>query len=133
VSVDGPVAAYRPDLGVCWLWTGTEDVYGYGVMKVEGRMVHAHVVAWRIARTQENQEIGDAPPKGLKFERFACGLALCVNPAHVRPKVAVDNLLGSKNMAAWHLGRSVCLRLYVPGGWACRACRKDVERSRRRI
>lgn len=105
-------------------------------------MVHAHVVAWRLVAAQEGELIGPPPPRGLRFERFACGLRLCVNPAHVRPKVAVDNLLGSKNLAAWQLGRSVCLlghelvprnRLYVPGGWACRACRKDVERARRRL
>jgi hypothetical protein len=134
VRLDGPLGVHRPDLGPCWPWTGAQDAYGYGVIAFLGRALHTHVAAWAIAW-------GELPPKGMRFRHFACDLRLCSNPAHVRPKVAVENVLGSVNLAGWHEGRQACIRghrfdrpniLLVPGGWACRTCRKEVERASRR-
>ena len=133
VDRDGPPAALRPDLGACWLWLGsTSD--GYGQLWWAGRTRRAHIVAWSLAW-------GELPPDNLRFKHHACGRRDCVNPEHVRPTTAVETVLGTTNVAAWYVGRSACLRghrftaetiLTVPGGWACRTCRAEIARQRRR-
>jgi hypothetical protein len=30
VDKNGPIPAYRPDLGPCWLWTASKRADGYG-------------------------------------------------------------------------------------------------------
>lgn len=145
VRLDGPLAALRPDLGSCWPWGGAVDGSGYGVMWALGRPRHAHVVGWAIACNPEPASPPVFPPAGVRFEHFACEWNPCANPGHVRPKGAVENVLGARNLAAWHEGKRMCIRghrfdrpnvLLVPGGWACRRCRKEVEqlasRERRR-
>ena len=133
VGFDGPVAAFRPDLGQCWLWMASTDGKGYGVTRVRGRLEKAHRVAWGLAG-------GHPAPPGLKLEHFACGVRLCVNPGHVRPKVARDSVLGARFLAAWNMRHRRCVEghlftsrnvIFVPGGRACRQCRRDVERARR--
>jgi hypothetical protein len=134
VDTDGPIADLRPDLGPCWLWTGHLTGDGYPEIYRNGHNTHAHRVGWEIAW-------GKPIPKGLRLKHFACTRRLCVNPDHVRPKVAVENVLGSINLAEWNEGRSHCVMghqftkpniIYVPGGWACRECRIEVARERRK-
>src|SRR5215216_2856913 len=42
VDRDGPIPVARPDLGPCWIWTGTCSATGYGYMTVADRDVPAH-------------------------------------------------------------------------------------------
>lgn len=131
---DGPVAAHRPDLGPCWRWGGPVGHAGYGEMWWRGRKVHAHRIAWELAW-------GAPPPAGMPLAHFACDLRSCPNPAHVRPAGAVEDVLGRRGVAAWNGRHSHCLRghpltarnsIFVPGGIACRECRAEVARARRR-
>ena len=134
VDTSGPLAARRPDLGSCWLWGGSVAASGYGVASWAGRRTHAHRVAWGLSW-------GSMPPAGLRLEHFACGNRRCVNPGHVRPALARESLLGDALLADWNARHDVCLRghafapansIEVPGGRACRACRAEVARARRR-
>jgi hypothetical protein len=133
VDLDGPPANLRPDLGPCWLWTGAVDAGGYGRVRWKGTNTHAHLVT-------KDMATGPGRPRGLRFEPFACGIRRCVNPDHWRPKVGQDSVAGARGLARWNFGRARCIEghpftsaniLLVPGGWACRTCRKGVERSRR--
>jgi hypothetical protein len=133
VDTDGPVAALRPQLGVCWRWLGRHDRDGYPVLSVGGRPVSAAVLAWSIA--------GGAPaPSGLRLERFACGWRGCVNPDHLRPRAGLDTLDGHRGLAAWNMRHEECVNLHaftsrnsitVPGGRVCRECRDDIRRARK--
>jgi len=55
----------------CWLWIGTCDNDGYGVLVIDGRQYRAHRVAWELLR-------GPIPPGKH-------GLHHCDNPPCVRP------------------------------------------------
>ena len=135
VDVDGPVADRRPDLGPCWLWLAATTPDGYARVNWKGTHTHAHRIGWQLAW-------GEPIPKGLRLTHFACSRRSCVNPAHVRPLVAVETVLGTRNVAGWNARHDTCLRghpftsdnsITVPGGRACRACRREVERDRRRV
>jgi hypothetical protein len=139
VDLDGPAAARRPDLGLCWLWTGSANGEGYPQLWVSPSVIPARRVAWEIAN--------DGPaPRGLRFETFACGRKDCVNPAHIRPIVRRD--AHGRWLARLYAERvdrfadgAVCVEghrlvrpegvIDVPGGLACRLCLRDAEQARR--
>jgi hypothetical protein len=139
VDPDGPLAAIRPDLGRCWLWTGGLGSSGYPEFWRDGQVVTGRRAAWEIAW-------GEHAPAGLRFEAFACHLRLCVNPAHIGPIVVPDGPSG-RWLARFYAARmgepgARCVEghlldpprgvVEVPGGFACRQCRRDAERARRR-
>lgn len=73
VRTDGPIPEACPDLGPCWIWTGSL-VRGYGQFKLDGRNLKAHRVAWAISR-------GETPGSSCVLHR--CDTPTCVNPAHL--------------------------------------------------
>lgn len=72
----------------CWLWTGTRDSKGYGVLKVyPKRMLKAHRIAW---------ELFNGPiPAGTGYHgtvvMHMCDNPGCVNPAHLQIGTTGDN------------------------------------------
>lgn len=58
----------------CWLWLGARTVYGYGQLKVDGRTISTH----RVAYLAVNGEI----PRG-KVIRHTCDESSCCNPSHL--------------------------------------------------
>ena len=135
VNTDGPAATVRPELGVCWLWTGPPTASGYGQVWRDGKAAHAHVVAWELAA-------GRQAPAGLRFRHHACQVRLCVNPGHLMPYVARDTPQGARFLAEWNLTHTRCVAghefttantILVPGGRACRRCRADIDRRRRQV
>lgn len=65
---------YEPGPG-CWLWTGGTTSRGYGHLKVRGRMLAAHRIAWALWH-------GRWPEEG-KFICHSCDTPACVNPSHL--------------------------------------------------
>ena len=61
-------------LNGCYLWLGSVDEEGYGIITHRDRTLHAHAVAFALAR-------GEAPNDGTV--RHKCSNKLCVIPAHL--------------------------------------------------
>ena len=69
----------------CWLWTGTLNHYGYGVLKVggrAGRVLTTHRIAFELAH--------GPIPDGMRV-LHKCDVPRCVNPAHLYLGTAADN------------------------------------------
>jgi len=67
----------------CWLWTGTKNRRtGYGYMKVDGRHVDVHRIAYELAH-------GPLPPGQCALHR--CDVRLCVRPEHLFRGTKGDN------------------------------------------
>lgn len=56
----------------CWVWQGSKHGYGYGLIRVDTKMLLTHRVCWQISR--------GAIPHGLQV------LHRCDNPPCVRPE-----------------------------------------------
>lgn len=79
---NGPVSDFRPDLGNCWIWTGSPDGRGYGQIKVDGRFVMAHRFGYELL-------VGPIPTD-LTIDHL-CMVKLCVRPTHLEPVTGEEN------------------------------------------
>lgn len=71
----------------CWVWTGTMDVRGYGVISICRKGKTIRLYAHRIAFLIKN---GDYPLNGKKV-CHKCNNPSCVNPSHLYEGTDVDN------------------------------------------
>jgi HNH endonuclease len=85
VNKDGPVPAYKPELGPCWIWTAGVDGHGYGQfgLKKSTKAVRAHRYSF--------EAIVGPIDAGLDLDHL-CRVPLCVNPAHLEPVPRVTNV-----------------------------------------
>jgi HNH endonuclease len=72
--------------GDCWFWTGEVKQSGYGQFRPDPKKPHtpAHRVAWELAN---NSKI----PEG-KVILHLCDQRCCVNPSHLQPGTAFENV-----------------------------------------
>lgn len=66
----------------CWLWQGSTDFYGYGVVRRDGE-------TWRTHRLYYEWYVGPIP-KDL-WILHKCDVPHCVNPKHLYAGTALDN------------------------------------------
>lgn len=88
----------------CWLWTGTLQSKGYGLLSTTRRAgpLLAHRIAWLLLR-------GPIPPGGQVLH--SCDVPCCVNPGHLFIGSASDNTAdmvrkGRGNFWGWNGGRT---------------------------
>ena len=75
--------------GDCWLWTGTIQHGGYGVLRINGKTMRAHRLAWEF-------EHGEIPENMVVMH--ICDNPRCVRVSHLRLGTQLDNIAdrGSK-------------------------------------
>lgn len=78
VDQDGPTPSHVPELGPCWLWTGTltkQGVDGYAQVWADGRMRLVHKYLWE----RQNGEV----PANMRLDHI-CHTKTCVRLTHLR-------------------------------------------------
>ncbi len=125
VDKNGPIPAYRPDLGQCWIWIAALDTDGYGMMMIkegmEWRTHGAHVISWMVAgyKTQSGKELD-----------HLCRNIKCVNPAHLELVTHKENMMRGEKATKTHCKRGHPFnqentRIIPTGGRQCKSCRES--------
>lgn len=86
IDQEGPIPEHRPELGPCWMWTGTTDSNGYGVIRMKGSKYKNHLVH-RLMQFVIGKEVG----KGIVVDH-KCHNPSCVNPEHLRSVTQAQNI-----------------------------------------
>jgi hypothetical protein len=92
VNRSGPPSDFRPDLGLCWLWTGAAVRSGartYGYAHLAGsKSSYAHRIAYQL--------VHGPIPVGLEIDHL-CRVTLCVNPRHLEAVTHQENVRRGMN------------------------------------
>lgn len=75
----------EPNSG-CWLWIGTLDYFGYGVLHVKRKNIKAHRVSYALHK--------GPTIKGLEIQH-SCDVRCCVNPDHLSQDTHAKNMRSS--------------------------------------
>lgn len=138
VDRDGPTS--RADLGACWIWKGRLSRQGYGRFDTLARFGKRTTLAPH--RFAYEDMVGEIP-SGLQLDHL-CRVRHCVNPSHLEPVTARENLLRGDTLPARELRNTHCPsghpyspdNLYLSTGYRrCRTChraRMQEQRSRAR-
>lgn len=124
----------------CHIWTGARTSWGYGQVRIDGKVKYVH-------RVRYEEEVGPIPD-GLVLDHYICdnGPGGCCNPHHCRPATTRENTLRGVGPAAQNARKTHCMHghelagdnLYITkrGRRDCRACHRRqqmayMERRRR--
>ncbi len=107
----------------CWEWTASEKTPGYGSFNLNGKCVLAHRASYEL-------HVGPIP-QGLVLDHL-CRNTLCVNPEHLEPVTARENIVRGESVMAYRAAQTHCIHGHEltlgntyarPGGRReCRAC-----------
>jgi hypothetical protein len=100
----------------CWIWTGSLNTCGYGIIGVDRKTIHSHRIAWEL--------INGTIPNRMSILHH-CDRPPCVNPSHLFLGTQQDNI---KDMLLKNRGK---------GGVGVRNCKarlseNDVREIRKR-
>ena len=88
------------DYDGCWRWKGTISDTGYGVLSINHKPNYAHRLAYQFM-------IGQIP-EGLTLDHL-CRNRTCVNPAHLEPVTAGENVLRGNSLNAINKRKTICV------------------------
>jgi hypothetical protein len=71
------------DRGKCWLWGGSTNGVGYGVISHRGRRTYTHRLSYETCR--------GPIPRGFVIDHLCC-MPLCFNPDHLEPVTHSTNI-----------------------------------------
>lgn len=134
----------RPD--GCWAW-GTVDRYGYGYIRIDGQRISAHRYSYNLYVGPIEPDLTldhachtasrDTCPGGTE-----CTHRRCVNPAHLEPMSASENVLVGNAPPAINARKVACIHghpfdsantlISAKGYRRCLACRR-MRNERRRV
>lgn len=122
----------------CWLWHGTIEKQGYGVVKIRGAQLRVHRIAYLLSYGEM--------PDDLTIDHVrdrGCVHKNCVNPAHLEAVPMGINTLRADTVSGINKRKTVCVRghdlvgenLGIHHGKTgtrryCKACRQLVQRER---
>lgn len=133
-SIADKLAKYVDQNPSCWLWVGLQDRRGYGMTRVDGRIVFAHRAAYE-------HWVGPIP-SGLELDHL-CRIHSCVNPAHLEPVTHAENVrrgyagpqrhpYSPTHCAAGHERSEANTIVRANGERRCRVCRKAQDAAQYR-
>lgn len=93
--------SFSKEDGGCWIWTRTLDRHGYGKFVVHRKQHLAH-------RWSYEYLVGVIPP-GFQLDHL-CRNTRCVNPAHLEPVTARQNVLRSNSPCRHNAEKTHCKR-----------------------
>ena len=124
-SAAGPLPSVCPQLGRCWKWKGAINSHGYGTMRLNGKSVGAHQIAYKLQRGEV--------PVGLELDHI-CRNRACVNPYHLEAVSPKINKLRGAGIASINHNKTHCkhghpfsgdnLMLRKNRGRDCRTCHR---------
>jgi hypothetical protein len=112
--------------GECWLWTRPVNRMGYAQICVgAGKRVFAHRLSYEVF-------VGPIPA-GLQIDHL-CRVHHCVNPSHLEPVTARENIMRGECPTARVVRSGYCARghrrtLANTSGTHCRECTRERERT----
>ena len=117
----------------CWLWNGTLNEHGYGVLSVHNRLVYAHRLSYEL-------HVGPIP-EGLVLDHL-CRTPSCANPQHLEAVTQAENNARGMSYSAINARKTHCdhghefteantyRRPDNPMHRQCRTCNSERERRR---
>lgn len=133
VNKDGPIPAYAPTLGACWLWTG-KPRGAYGRFSLSHRKsVSAHRFSYELSH--------GVIPEGMDIDHL-CRVTLCVRPSHLEAVTEKVNTLRGFSPHAINARKTACknghpytLETTITGAGyrQCRICRAESAARRRQV
>jgi hypothetical protein len=117
----------------CWVWLAYTGTDGYGRARSQGRQLVVHRVIYQLV-------MGVVLPPEIQVDHL-CRNRSCVNPVHLEPVTASENLRRADPLA-YQKAKTHCPSGHAydeqntrrhprTGGRTCRACHRDSERRRR--
>jgi hypothetical protein len=115
----------------CWLWTGSINSSGYGVLHIDRRPVRAHRLAY--------EELVGPIPYGLALDHL-CRVRNCVRPDHLEPVTLGENVLRGVSPSAVNRRKTHCPQGHPfnetntyrrSGRRVCRECSLEWDRRAR--
>lgn len=130
VNKDGPIPQRRPELGPCWLWTGSVDKHGYGQLTT-----HSHTPLAKTYRSHRlaYEFINGPIPDGLEPDHL-CRVHSCVNPSHLEPVPHEENMRRGNGWAGRNIRKTHCPQghpydllntYFTKTGRDCRTCNRE--------